>query len=50
MPDLNAIPGMTALRSQTKGDPRIKIAVLDGPIDLDIACFQSANITRLYPY
>ncbi|GBL11454.1 hypothetical protein MSj_02959 [Microcystis aeruginosa Sj] len=41
---------MTALRSQTKGDPRIKIAVLDRPIDLDIACFQSANITRLDPY
>ncbi|WP_375329012.1 PatA/PatG family cyanobactin maturation protease [Microcystis sp. BLCC-F210] len=50
MPDLNAIPGMTSLRSQTKGDPRIKIAVLDGPIDLDRACFQSANITRLDPY
>ncbi|MDB9431904.1 anacyclamide synthesis AcyG domain protein [Microcystis aeruginosa] len=50
MPDLNAIPGMTALRSHTKGDPRIKIAVLDRPIDLDIACFQSANITRLDPY
>jgi cyanobactin maturation PatA/PatG family protease len=50
MPDLNAIPGMTALRSQTKGDPRIKIAVLDGPIDLDRACFQGANITRLDPY
>ncbi|MCZ8191272.1 MAG: PatA/PatG family cyanobactin maturation protease [Microcystis sp. LE19-338.1B] len=50
MPDINAIPGMTALRSQTKGDPRIKIAVLDGPIDLDRACFQGANITRLDPY
>ncbi|GCA90759.1 S8 family peptidase [Microcystis aeruginosa] len=50
MPDLNAIPGMTALRSQTKGDPRIKIAVLDGPIDLDRTCFQGANITRLDPY
>lgn len=50
MPDLNAIPGMTALRSHTKGDPRIKIAVLDGPIDLDRACFQGANITRLDPY
>ncbi|REJ40487.1 anacyclamide synthesis AcyG domain protein [Microcystis ichthyoblabe FBCC-A1114] len=50
MPDLNAILGMTALRSQTKGDPLIKIAVLDGLIDLDIVCFQSANITRLDPY
>jgi hypothetical protein len=44
MPDLNAIAGMTALRSQTKGDPLIKIAVLDGLIDLDIVCFQSANM------
>jgi cyanobactin maturation PatA/PatG family protease len=50
MPDLNAIPGMTALRSHTKGDPRIKIAVLDGPVDLDRACFQGANITRINPY
>ncbi|MBE8995481.1 anacyclamide synthesis AcyG domain protein [Microcystis aeruginosa LEGE 91341] len=50
MPDLNAIPAMTALRSQTKGEPRIKIAVLDGLIDLDSTCFQSANITCLYPY
>jgi len=50
MPDLNAIPGITALRSHTQGDPRIKIAVLDGPIDLDRACFQGANITRLDPY
>ncbi|WP_228008547.1 anacyclamide synthesis AcyG domain protein [Microcystis aeruginosa] len=41
---------MTALRSQTKGEPRIKIAVLDGLIDLDSTCFQSANITCLYPY
>jgi len=50
MPDLDAIPGMTALRSHTKGDPRIKIAVLDGPVDLDRACFQGANITRINPY
>ncbi|MDB9420238.1 PatA/PatG family cyanobactin maturation protease [Microcystis aeruginosa CS-563/04] len=50
MPDLNAIPGMTALRSHTKVDPRIKIAVLDGPVDLDCACFQGANITRINPY
>ena len=50
MPDLNDIPGLSALRSHTKGDPRIKIAVLDGPIDLDRACFQGANLNRLEPY
>ena len=50
MPDLNAIPGMTALRSHTQGNPRIKIAVLDGAVDLERACFQGANLTRLDPY
>ena len=50
MPDLIDIAGLAALRSHTKGDPRIKIAVLDGAIDLDRACFQGANITRLEPY
>lgn len=50
MPDLEDIIGLSALRSHTKGDPRIKIAVLDGAIDLDRACFQGANITRLEPY
>lgn len=50
MPDLIDIAGLSALRSHTKGDPRIKIAVLDGAIDLDRACFQGANITRLEPY
>ncbi|NER98176.1 MAG: PatA/PatG family cyanobactin maturation protease [Symploca sp. SIO1B1] len=50
MPDLADIPGLSALRSHTKGDPRIKIAVLDGAIDLERACFQGANLTRLEPY
>lgn len=50
MPDLTDIPGLSALRSQTQGDPRIKIAVLDGKVDLDRACFQGANLTRFEPY
>ncbi len=50
MPDLADIPGLSALRSHTKGDPRIKIAVLDGAVDLERACFQGANLTRLDPY
>ncbi|MDJ1185608.1 S8 family peptidase [Roseofilum casamattae] len=50
MPDLTDIAGLSALRSQTKGDPRIKIAVLDGKVDLDRACFQGANLTRFEPY
>ena len=47
MLDLIDIPGLSALLSHTKGDPRLKIAVLDGPIDLDRACFQGANLTAL---
>ena len=50
MPDLADIPGLSALRSHTKGDSRIKIAVLDGAVDLDRACFQGANLTRIDPY
>lgn len=50
MPDLNTIPGFTALQALTLGDPRIKIAVLDGPADLDRACFRGANISRVKPF
>ena len=50
MPDISDIAGLSALRSHTKGDPRIKIAVLDGPVDLERACFQDANLTRIDPY
>ena len=50
MPDLADIPGLSDLRDRTPGDPRIKIAVLDGPVDCDRACFQGANLTRIDPY
>ena len=50
MADLADISGFSALRSHTLGDPRIRVAVLDGPVDLERACFQGANLTRLDPY
>ena len=50
MPDLITIPGIPELWTQTKGDPRIKIAILDGAADLDRACFQGANISQFKPY
>lgn len=50
MPKLSTIPGFTALQALTLGDPRIKIAVLDGHADLDRACFQGANISRVKPF
>lgn len=50
MPDLTNIPGIPELWTQTKGDPRIKIAIVDGPADLERICFQGANLTQFDPY
>ncbi|MEG4346806.1 PatA/PatG family cyanobactin maturation protease [Microcoleus sp. A003_D6] len=50
MPDLITIPGIPELWSHTLGDPRIKIAVLDGSADMTRACFQGANFSQLRPY
>ncbi|HEY9853185.1 MAG TPA: PatA/PatG family cyanobactin maturation protease [Leptolyngbyaceae cyanobacterium] len=50
MPDLITIPGIPELWKRTKGDPRIKIAILDGAADLERGCFVGANITQFKPY
>ena len=50
MPDLITIPGIPELWTKTKGDSRIKIAILDGAADLDRACFRGANISQFKPY
>lgn len=50
MPDLADIAGLSALRYYTQGDPRVKIAVLDGPVDLERSCFQGANLRRIESY
>ncbi len=34
-PLASSIPGLTALWSETTGDPRVLVAVLDGPVDMD---------------
>ena len=34
MSDFAKIPGLNRLRERTKGDPRVCVAVLDGPVDL----------------
>lgn len=39
------LPGLSALRAETSGDPRICIAVLDGPVDLAHSCFAGAELT-----
>jgi subtilisin family serine protease len=35
------------LWAQTRGDPRICIAVLDGPVDEEHPCFRGAHLTHL---
>lgn len=50
MPALTDIPGIPELWTHTKGDRRIKIALIDGPVDLNRACFQGSNLTKIQPY
>ena len=50
MPDVIDIPGFPELWTQTKGDSRITIAVLDGSVDLERACFKGANLSKINPY
>jgi hypothetical protein len=50
MPNLTDIPGIPEIWKQTKGDTRIKIAILDGAADLERSCFQGANFTQFQPY
>lgn len=50
MPDLTDIPGIPQIWTRTKGDHRIRIAILDGPADLERSCFQGANFTQFKPY
>lgn len=50
MPDLTNIPGIPQLWTRTLGDYRIKIPILDGPADLERACFVGAKFTQYHPY
>jgi cyanobactin maturation PatA/PatG family protease len=40
------IPGLAELWAQTKGNPDICIAVLDGPVDITHSCFSGAHLTQ----
>jgi cyanobactin maturation PatA/PatG family protease len=44
---LSALPQLEELWAETKGDPNVCVAVLDGPVDLLHPCFKSTNLTRL---
>ncbi|HKI16477.1 MAG TPA: aminotransferase class V-fold PLP-dependent enzyme, partial [Isosphaeraceae bacterium] len=41
------IPGLDELWAQTLGDPRVCVAVLDGPVDLSHPSLANANLTRV---
>ena len=45
---LSPLPGLEELWAETLGDPRVKIAILDGPYDRGHSCFKGANL-HLHP-
>ena len=42
--NLSVLPGLSAMWAETLGDPRVMIAVLDGPVDLRHPCFAGAEL------
>src|SRR4028119_1451301 len=44
--DVSALPGLKSLWTESIGDPRVCVAVLDGPVDQSHPCFDDANLTR----
>jgi len=47
MEKMTNIPGLKKLWSETRGDPKICVAVLDGIVDQNHPCFDGADLTRL---
>lgn len=45
--DISKIPGLRELWNETLGDPRIIIAVLDGPVDLQHSTLLSASLSLI---
>lgn len=46
MCDVATIPGLAELWARTRGDERVVVAVIDGPIDLGHAAFAGARVQR----
>lgn len=44
---MTSMPGLEALWEETLGSPEVRIAVLDGPVDLAHPCFDGAKLRRL---
>src|SRR6266851_1121971 len=47
MCDVSTIPGLTELWDQTRGDDRVRVAMVDGPVDLGHPAFAGASVRRL---
>ncbi|GAU64771.1 serine peptidase [Streptomyces sp. NBRC 110611] len=48
MPELADVPGLPELWALTTGDPRVRVAVVDGgPIDMSHPCFDGATILEV---
>jgi hypothetical protein len=47
MPIAPMLPGLTDLWAETMGDPEIRVAILDGPVDDTHPCLAGASIERL---
>ena len=45
--DISALSAVESLWSESTGDPRICVAVLDGPVDRSHPCFDGADLTQL---
>jgi hypothetical protein len=50
MPETSSIPGLRDLWRLTLGDPRVCVAVLDGPAVLDHPCLSRANVRGVRSY
>jgi subtilisin family serine protease len=46
-PLTNVLPGLQSLWEKSLGDPRVTIAILDGPVDQSHPCFNGAKLTPL---
>lgn len=45
-PEPGRVPDLTALWNETRGDPRIRVAILDAPIDRANPCLEAARIEQ----
>jgi hypothetical protein len=45
--DISALPGLKSPWAETLGDLHVCVTILDGTVDQNHPCFDSANLTQL---